>query len=326
MADGRSDDNYEQIDDNEIKIALRRSGYLLEHRASQILEQRNWRTAPNYAYRDPTTGVTRELDVVGTYSVGLDNNAGSVEAVMLAECVNNAQPFAVFQRSGGISGADTFALRTGGNISYILDKPDGFWQQTLTAADARNWHHCCGHPFASQFCSVAKKKSGGSAKDWPWMASHDPSHFQCFDALYKALKHLRAYQVESIRSGSIGKTARLELYYPCLILQNELITVNPSDADLPIERVPSALYKMGVIEDDVNNVLFIDILIEQHLSAYCELLENEVSKLVSFLNANPQGVCASLESQQAQITNYLIERATLAHCNKEPPDWPPFAT
>lgn len=324
MTDAR-DSSHQKIDDDEIKAALERSGYLLEYRTSQVLDGRSWRTVSNYVYTDPATAVTRELDVVGTYSFRLKDNMGSIEAVMLAECVNNPQPLAVFQRSGGISGADAFALRTGGNISYILDKPGGIWQQTLTAADARSWHHCCGRPFASQFCSFDKKKSSGSAKDWPWKASHDSSHFSCFESLYKALGHLRAYQVESIRSGSIGKTARLELYYPCLILQGDLITVDPSRDDLKIEKVPSALYKTGVIEDGVNNILFIDVLTEAHLPTYCELLETELSTLGAFLNKNPTSLQSTLEVQQAEMTKHLVERANLAHCDRDPPDWPPFA-
>ena len=69
-----------EISDDDIRIALRRSGYLVEYRASQLLEQHGWDATPNYAYPDPRTGVTRELDLIANYRQLLADDLGYVQA------------------------------------------------------------------------------------------------------------------------------------------------------------------------------------------------------------------------------------------------------
>ena len=311
------------IDNVQIKEALRRSGYLLEVRASQLLENRHWRPTPNYVYVDSDTGVTRELDIIATYSCSLANDLGQIEAVLLAECMNNPQPLALFERPPGIAGADVFAIRTAGNLSYILQ--DIHWEHTLTAAHARDWHHCCGRSFASQFCSFAKKKSAGPRKHWPWMASHDEVHFQCFDSLYKGLKHVRQYKVNSIRSGAAATRVHLDLYYPAAILQGELISVEPSGDDLTVKPIARSVFRRGVIEEGMNDVFFIDILSESELESYCSMLENELDKLAEFLNSNPDAVRASLAGVNKEIKAHLEERQRCEDAGSAPPPWPPIA-
>ncbi len=313
------------IQDDEIKRTLARSGYLIERRVSQELEKRQWQqVVPNYAYLDPGTGDTRELDVLAIQTHQLDDHLGEVRAVMLAECVNNPQPFTVFNRPAEYGGAaDVYAIRMGGNLQYMLQGDNGHWEQTLAAADARHWHHCCGESFSTQFCSFRKKGSGSHAS---WMAEHESSHFGCFVALYQAMKHLRQYHVKGIRSGRIGSSVRLDLYYPCLILQQELINVGVVDDNLTIDRIPRALYQRGLIEEGINDVLFSDILLQDELGSYGEMIEGELQQLASFLNHNTALVQTSLAELKEKIQTHLNDRAVAVASDIEPPPWPPFAT
>ena len=314
-----------QIDESSIVKALKRSGYIIEYRAAQLLEQQGWDATPNYAYLDPTTGVTRELDLIANYRVQLENDLGYVQAELIAECANNPQPLAIFLRPPNLAGVDAYAIRTGGNIRYSLDKPNGLFEYIMAAVDAKNWHHCCGQPFASQFCSFTKKKQSGPKKDLQWMASHETKHFESFEAIYQAHNHLRKYQVDAIRSGSIGSSVRLDIYYPCLILQGRLVKVDLSKGHLPVEDIHRGIYRRGVIEDEVNDIFFTDILIEQEIRNYSDLIKSEIDKVVSYLNDHKEGVKATLEENSKRIKSHLTQRELAERTGLGPIQWPPFA-
>jgi hypothetical protein len=53
----------DRIGCEEIIVALRRSGYLIEQHVRSILEQRRYYTEANPAYPDPESGKSREYDV-----------------------------------------------------------------------------------------------------------------------------------------------------------------------------------------------------------------------------------------------------------------------
>lgn len=269
--------------------------------------------------------MTRELDLIANYRQPLANNLGYVQAKLVAECVNNPQPLAVFLRPPGIAGVDAYALRTGGNLRYCYDEPEGIMEYVMKAVDAHNWHHCCGEPFASQFCSFTKKKQRGSPDDWPWMASHETKHFECLDAIYHAHNHLRNYQVEAIRSGSIGSDVRLDIYYPCLIIQSKLIKVDLSRGDLPVEIIHRAIYRRGVIEDAVNDIFFTDVLIEQELRNYSDLIKSEIDRVVTYLNDHEAGVRATLMESKKRLKSHLAQRDLAEDKGYDLPPWPPFA-
>ncbi len=52
-----------KISHDQIRDALKRSGYLLEYRIEQVLGRNGYAAFPNQAYPDPITGKSRELDI-----------------------------------------------------------------------------------------------------------------------------------------------------------------------------------------------------------------------------------------------------------------------
>ena len=72
----------DKIKSEEITEALERLGYLLEVRASHLLESRSWQTVSNYAYTDQLTGVTRELDILASFRCSLNDDAGAAEKIV----------------------------------------------------------------------------------------------------------------------------------------------------------------------------------------------------------------------------------------------------
>ena len=158
------------------------------------------------------------------------------------------------------------------------------------------------------------------------MAFHEHSHFECFNAIYHAQKHLHNYRVDAIRSGAIGSTVRLDIYYPCLLLQGKLVKVDLSKGHLPVEMIARSIYRRGVIEDEVNDVFFTDILIEQELRSYSELIKTEVDTIVRHLNDREEGVRATLVEMSKRIKSHLTQRELSERTGLGDLPWPPFAS
>jgi hypothetical protein len=307
----------------EIRTALKRSGYLLEYRAARALEELGWSSTSNYAFSDPKTETTRELDLVAEQRLRLKGQRGLVRVIMVVECVHNPQPMAMFSRAVTHAELHLHAFRLGGNPSYVVS-PGGVWNGLLSAAGATDWHHYCAtQHYATQYCSFAKKRENDD-----WMALHDGPHFACLQALFDALNHLRAYGVRSIQKSGIPDTVTIELYYPCLLLQGDLVEVVPSARSIKITNADRLFLQRGVIDERGNNVFFIDVVRERGLPAFAQLLMNEASRLVRYLDQNADTVHHSLQQLQQKLQERNLKAAVIAQTGaQEPvPAWPPFAT
>src|SRR6266849_9666074 len=56
----------------DMRAAIGRSGYLIEHRIAQALERAGFYVSANAPYPDPNTGISRELDISAISAHGLD--------------------------------------------------------------------------------------------------------------------------------------------------------------------------------------------------------------------------------------------------------------
>ena len=78
--------------------ALLNSGYLLESRLEQVLVSRGYYVDANDAYPDPTTGKSRELDLMAMTARKLSRDYDFVFTVLLIECFNNPQPLVLLTK------------------------------------------------------------------------------------------------------------------------------------------------------------------------------------------------------------------------------------
>jgi hypothetical protein len=88
----------------EIVTALSNTGFILEYRVAQMLRENEFDTQLNYAYPDPGSGKSREIDVYAyadndVVQQRLDE-AVSITAELVIECKNSSSPFVLVGERG----------------------------------------------------------------------------------------------------------------------------------------------------------------------------------------------------------------------------------
>ncbi len=248
----------DKISEQEVKQALLRSGYLLEHRVEALLRHDDWYVEANSAYHDSDTGKSRELDIFALKLVSFSGGTGdTVFCSLLAECVNNPQPLALITKS------ENYASQFGSDIKFMLDPreivvPDKDPILVPEFLGLNKFHHYCDGKIATQFCSFARKDKGKTNSEW--MALHEGSQFESFLTLIKALEHkLTTFTWHE------GKHLRAEFMYMLLILQGELLDVRLSDSDLIIVPASHEKYRRSIIWNGAEENYIIDVVTEAAL-------------------------------------------------------------
>src|SRR6266571_4670404 len=98
------------------------------------------------------------------------------------------------------------------------EQPDR-WQRLSDFLGMEDYHHYCKGRIGTQFCSFTKKKSGRAEE---WMATHEAMHYDSFRKVCDVVD----YQVQkNFTNWTFGPEERLnvEMYYPVIILQGELL-------------------------------------------------------------------------------------------------------
>ena len=279
---------HSQVSEDEMRQALLRSGYLLEHRIETILRRQNWYVDASHAYRDTDTGKSRELDLyairpwnIKTKSKGRRSDRVWIE--LLIECVNNPQPIAFLtKRDPFTSGVNALP-----EVKFVCDPAlvsiKGKKQDVRYFLDTENYQHYCSGRVASQFCSFVRKKDKSE-----WMATHEDEHFNTFSTLVKAL--------ENSLSGFVytkGTYLNATFLYPVLVLQGALVDVRHDGARLEFKRENWIRYRRSVSLGKEQTSYVIDVVTERGFSKYLKEIEREALKTVfrmkkasEFLKAN----------------------------------------
>ena len=89
----------DKISLEEMREAIRRSGYLLEQRIKPKIERHGYFVETNQPYPDPQTGISREYDI--SAMAGIRLYRGRMDFLfpfILCECENNALPLVFLRR------------------------------------------------------------------------------------------------------------------------------------------------------------------------------------------------------------------------------------
>jgi hypothetical protein len=118
---------------SEVISALSRTGFILEYRVAQILRRAEFQAEVNYAYPDPETEKSREIDVSASFEEHLEERSIniSLSAELVIECKNNSSPLVVI----GERGQDPVFSDDGIRLSfdpYDLKFPKGKSQSLLS--------------------------------------------------------------------------------------------------------------------------------------------------------------------------------------------------
>jgi hypothetical protein len=288
MSDGTN-----RISADDLQDALRRSGYLLERRIYDLFRRRRLYVEANVAYPDPVTGKSRELDL---YAMILEKaGPGDFDflfAVFLIECVNNPQPVAFFTTEPLADFLEVDQVQLAGLPVKIPEKgkrdqwiPLPYWLKM------DRYHHYCRGRVATQFCSFSKK--GG--REGEWMATHLEDQFDSFRKLCVAVEHYRKRHFESWTFGS-RESVNIELYYPVLVLQGELIEVRPSKASLKTAGTSHVRFHQSLWTGKEEEDYSIDVITESYLPRFLRLVGTEVSKTARLMRRRHKDVRASIDT------------------------------
>lgn len=282
-----------RIATKQMKEAIIRSGYLLEQRVEPIIRQAFGYVETNPAFRDPDTGKSREIDIRALAGVGVYRKEGSfIFPMLLCECENNSQPIVFFTSESPISFTYCEDLRASGIPVQFWDN-DGY----ISLADftgMEKFHHYCKGEVATQYCSFQLKKDKSS-----WFAFHSEEQHDTFNSLIKAVdyevdSHFKDWDLpDQINEENIN----IQIYYPLLILQGDLYSAHLENNRLMLRKAKHIQFRKQFFSSYKNEVetYQIDVIVEDYLSRYLEIIENEIEKIKKALQRKKGKVFESIE-------------------------------
>jgi hypothetical protein len=263
----------------EAKNALLRSGYLLEGRVAKVLSDRGYYVESNEVYADPETGKVREFDA---YAIAA-RRAGPGEQdylfpILVVECVNNPQPIAFITSDPVVPYLHyQHAKLSGMPVKVFKGREEVDLRYYLGMAE---YHHYCKGRISTQYCSFRKKNNAQE-----WMALHEDSHFACLRTLCQVVD----YQMDRHYSGwkfskSVDESVNIQMYYPILVVQGELLEVFPGSKSLVLKRVGHIQYRCSTVRNGVPTSYQIDVVTEHYLPTFVDqVVDKEIAKTIRLM-------------------------------------------
>lgn len=282
----------ERITRDKAREALLRSGYLLENRIETVLREGAYNVEANTVYPDPITGKSRELDVsaLGATRVGPDEY-DFLFPFILVECINNPQPAAFITKEPLVDFLHAMDIKISGLPVQIpfKDKSEESWQSLADFLSMENYHHYCKGRISTQFCSFLKKKG----RDEEWMAFHDDVHFSSLNTLCAALDHAIEEHFSDWKP-TPNDCVNLQIYYPVLVVQGELLDVRPTARSLRMSRVDHVHYVRSEIFRGKEHRYHIDVVTERFFPRFLKIVEQEVSKTARLMRRRHKAISEAI--------------------------------
>jgi hypothetical protein len=271
------------IQPEEAKRALQVSGYLLESRVAQVLDEHGLveTNTSRIDPRDPTAAI--EIDVHALVAQRLKSH-GFVSVELFIECKNNAQPVAFIMHP-----ARPWSLNE--NIKYggfPMSSADPVTKQHVALPNLLGmmaWHHYCkAEVVATQFCGFSCPDEGRKGKNvprnqWRWKAESMQNYSKSFADLCIAVEN------EAVPAGDVQeKSIEVGLYYPIVVFQGPIyaVTVQGPAIDVSaadhIQLVHSTSLNRRVVRAQI------DVVSESALPSLIATVKEELGKTVSHMN------------------------------------------
>ena len=159
------------------------------------------------------------------------------------------------------------------------NKDENIWKGLSDYLGMDKYHHYCKGKIATQYCSVAPKKSGNKQE---WLALHEGNHFDSFRKLCDATEyHIKKHYADWVFINGKEKL-NLTFYYPILVIQGELLEAIPSARSVSLRKSQHIQFQFSDIINGRESIYHIDIIQEKYLQTYLELIEKESMQTVRF--------------------------------------------
>ena len=241
--------------------ALLRSGYVMESRIVHSLVKSGFFIEPNQRMVDPSTGKSREIDLVAELwdSIHESLHSGmkaSVNVHFVCEAKNNPYPIVLLTELPFSPNLETWnSLYEGRTGFFRHEHPEPSFFDFLTQ-DQKQY---------TQYCSFKPKKNGKNPK---WLAWH-PDDFH--DDLEKIVTYCRleAKQIEEFNDDY----HRLFLYLPVVILAGNLYVAQSQVSTVSLSRVDYGIHMhFGIHEGSQSLSLVLFVTEENYLTLFDKII------------------------------------------------------
>ena len=246
-----------KISHDQIRDALRRSGYLLEYRIEQVLGRYGYAVEANQAYPDPITGKSRELDIAAISAEPISSDyRNTIWPRLLVECVCNPQPIAFITKNPIAPTAHIYDLKFSG--VQIKVRKGNHWTKLSDFLDMDRYHHHCRGRIATQYCSFTAKKNTNPVE---WLAQHEDTHFDSFNKLCFALNHdIDDHYSHARLRGK--ETINVQIYYPILIVSGEILEIIQTRKEVKLRIKNHIHYVQSYVTKGKEQRYHIDVVTE----------------------------------------------------------------
>lgn len=265
------------VSTEQMKEAIKRSGYLLEQRVEQMLSRAGYYVETNPVFPDPETGKSREFDISALSATRIYKGGYNfVFPALICECENNAQPVAFFVKESPISFLHHHEVKVSGIPVQFWQKDDYIGLSDFTGME--RFHHYCKGKIATQYCTFQLRKDKSS-----WIALHDEEHHDTFNSLIKALDYEIAKHFDNWQppDKSDEEDVNIQIYYPLIILQGELFTVELRRKGLTLNKAKHIHFRKEIFSARNNEVetYQIGVISEKYLPTYLKMVESEIETI-----------------------------------------------
>jgi hypothetical protein len=270
------------IDENQIKNAISRSGYLLEGRIIKKLAENDYYLTPSERYSDPKTGIDREIDIIGLSPI-VKNKISSVELrvnhELIIECTNNPQPIVFFT----IGGEEKLLSSHSPCTSWCTDGDSQIIKKLRDVPIFELTHS--GNYFLNgipsvQYCSFIQKKG---TKEW--MALH-PDDVHSMMTKFKDYLEQRIASYESFYSTEKDNKFRHILFRMVWVTTSDLYLASEINGEVRLTKRDLAFYLHKFSHKNQTRDIIIDVVTENHFSNYLELNKEVDKRLVDAMVSN----------------------------------------
>lgn len=286
-----------EINDDQIKDALKRSGYLLEQRAEHVFLKNRFEILNENYFIDEETSKLREIDLIAEksdYSRPTEKRqyGGAFTYKFICECENNAQPYVFFQTKAKVPYGEQGLIYSQIPFSFTPKKQtvaNLLWGDTaFSCRKVMKEHHLSRSKISTQYCSFAPKDKNNPQLEWT--AFHlDEQHNTLTNLLKGSLfvSKRDAFHYENNMSTYYRKY-QINLYYPVLILQNRLAVAKEKDnGEIVLEDREHVVFMKNHSTDGWEHLLMIDVIQEKYLPQYITKIHQEIHSMHAQLLRHP---------------------------------------
>jgi hypothetical protein len=312
------DGSSRKVDEEQMKEAVWKSGYLLERRATALLRKEGYKTVPNRGFMDQETTKSREYDVYAYKGIDvLETGFHGLYPTLVCECKNNPQPILFFVQEEPFE-----PLIDEVRVSGI---PSKIWQRNTYVsvqefANVLGFHHYCKPkvPVATQYCTFDVKKGTSS-----WMASHSDELHETFRTLIKGLEQEIDSDYRNMAEWMVPQEmdkefVDLSFYYPVIIFQDDIyaLSVGKKDisekSELPLTPCPHIQYNPEFFSFYDNEVIsyHLDVISESYLPSYLDLIDREMQVVKQVIQQHKPAVINSITRIVAECMGLKEKPAT----------------